>query len=197
MARVPGLRVIAGRLRGRRLVPPRWPGLRPTSDRLRETLFNVVGAECAGARVLDLCAGTGAVGIEAISRGAAHVTFVDEDARACDLIAANLASCGLGEGYTIVRASIEQVGTRPGGTYEVVFLDPPYAAPALERWTALAADRVSPAGVLVVEHDRRRELPAASGPLERVRVLRSGDSALSFYRRPAARAGGGGDRDVP
>ena len=99
------MRVIAGSLKGRRLTPPSWDGLRPTSDKLRETLFNIVAARTAGARVLDGYAGTGAVGIEALSRGAAQVTFVEHDRRAQALIAANLAHCGVTEGYAIIRAS--------------------------------------------------------------------------------------------
>src|SRR5688572_32354852 len=91
------LRVIAGSFKGRRLESPRWDGLRPTSDKLRETLFNVLAPRVAGARVLDAFAGTGAVGIEAMSRGAAHVTFVERDRRAQALIDANLARCGVRE----------------------------------------------------------------------------------------------------
>lgn len=180
-----GLRVIAGRLRGRRLAPPRWEGLRPTSDRLRETLFNVLGEACAGARVLDLCAGTGAVGIEAISRGAAHVAFVDADPRACALIASNLAGCGVAEGYTIVRASIERIRTQMDDGWDVVFLDPPYASDVLAEQVETAASLVAAGGVLVVEHGRRRDLAPLAGPLVRSRVLPSGDSALTFYRWPA------------
>src|SRR2546422_1372879 len=97
------MRVIAGRLRGRRLTPPTWEGLRPTSDRLRETLFNILATRIAGARVLDGFAGTGAVGIEALSRGAAHVTFVERDAKATALIEANLARCEVAPDTRSVR----------------------------------------------------------------------------------------------
>src|ERR1700709_133107 len=111
------MRVIAGTLKGRRLKAPGWDGLRPTSDKLRETLFNVLAPRIAGARVLDGFAGTGALGIEALSRGAAHVVFIEVDRRAQALIADNLARCGIVEGYTIVRASVSrglsQVRVRP------------------------------------------------------------------------------------
>jgi 16S rRNA (guanine(966)-N(2))-methyltransferase RsmD len=179
------VRIIAGRLKGRRLESPRWPGLRPTSDRLRETLFNVLGPLPAGTAVLDLAAGTGAVGLEALSRGAARVTFVEADGRACRLIARNLGRCGVGDGYTIVRSTIEAACEQLPGGYGVVFLDLPYADPALARSVEIAAAQVAPGGVLVVEHARRRGLPAAAGPLARVRELPAGDSALSFYRAPA------------
>src|SRR5919106_919858 len=98
---VVGMRVIAGRFKGRRLKNPSWEGLRPTSDKLRETLFNIVAPRIAGARVLDGFAGTGALGIEALSRGAAHVTFVEQDPRAVRLIEENLAACGVEADYTI------------------------------------------------------------------------------------------------
>jgi 16S rRNA (guanine966-N2)-methyltransferase len=181
------MRVIAGRLRGRRLEPPRWPGLRPSSDRLRETLFNVLGPSCAGARVLDLCAGTGAVGVEALSRGAAEVTFVDADPRACRLIARNLAHCGVTEGCVIVQSPLDRALAALRGGFDVVYLDPPYDDPSFDRWVTRAAGQVGEGGVLVVEHARRRALPARAGGLERTREVRSGDSVLSFYR-PALRA---------
>src|SRR5439155_5548449 len=100
------MRVIAGSLKGRRLKAPSWDGLRPTSDKLRETLFNIIAPRIAGARVLDGYAGTGALGIEALSRGARSVTFVERDRRAQALIAENLALCGITDGYAIIRASV-------------------------------------------------------------------------------------------
>src|ERR671935_2403849 len=98
------MRIIAGRFKGRRLKAPSWEGLRPTSDKLRETLFNILAPRIEGARVLDGYAGTGAIGIEALSRGAAHVTFVEHDRRAQMLIAENLAHCGVADGYVMMRA---------------------------------------------------------------------------------------------
>src|ERR671911_2217419 len=106
------MRVIAGELKGRRLKTPTWEGLRPTSDKLRETLFNVVAARVGEARVLDGYAGTGAVGIEALSRGAAHVTFVESDARAARLIERNLARCAVTERYAIIRARFTDAALR-------------------------------------------------------------------------------------
>src|SRR3954464_15685357 len=100
------MRVIAGTLKGRRLKAPTWDGLRPTSDKLRETLFNIVGARIDGGRVIDGYAGTGAVGIEALSRGAADVTFIESDRRATALVEANLALCGVERGYTIQQGDV-------------------------------------------------------------------------------------------
>jgi 16S rRNA (guanine966-N2)-methyltransferase len=121
----PQIRIIAGSLKGRRIAGPGWLGLRPTSDRLRESLFNVLADTVAGARVLDGFAGTGAVGIEALSRGAAHVTFVEQDPRAVDLIGENLTRCGVTGGYTILRADVATA--RTPAVFDLIFLDPPYA----------------------------------------------------------------------
>ncbi len=176
------MRVIAGTLKGRRLDAPDWPGLRPTSDKLRETLFNVLAPRIDGARVLDGYAGTGAVGIEALSRGAAHVTFVERDARAVGLIEANLRRCAVSDRYAIIREGFGTVPPRLGGhPFDIVFLDPPYGPTELASALAAAAALVAPGGVLVIEHARRDEAPARTGDLMKTRDLMSGDSALSFY----------------
>jgi 16S rRNA (guanine966-N2)-methyltransferase len=177
------VRIIAGRLRGRRLDAPTWPGLRPTSDKLRETLFNVLQHEVGGARVLDGFAGTGAVGLEALSRGAAHVTFVERDPRACSLIGDNLRRCGVMEGYTIVRSAFPGPVARAGGPFDLIVVDPPYDEPDLAAIVSAGAQRLTETGVLVLEHAARREQPEAAGGVSRLRVLTSGDSALAFYRR--------------
>jgi len=179
------LRVIAGALKGRRLKPPTWDGLRPTSDKLRETLFNILAPRIAGARVLDGYSGTGALGIEAISRGAARVTFVDNDRRAQALIADNLARCGVEGGYAIIRASvavaIDDLGAAPVEPFDIILLDPPYDDPQVDAVLAAGGEALAPAGVLVFEHGRRRAAPATAGRLVRVRQVTSGDSTLSFY----------------
>jgi 16S rRNA (guanine(966)-N(2))-methyltransferase RsmD len=178
------MRIIAGTLKGRRLQTPRWEGLRPTSDKLRETLFNVLAARVAGARVLDGYAGTGAVGIEALSRGAAHVTFVERDPRAAALVAENLARCGVSDGYAIIRESVEgALKSLRAGDFELMFLDPPYDADPrrLDAVLARAGDRLADAGVLVLEHARRQPTPEVAGRLARTRLIASGDSALSLY----------------
>ena len=181
------MRVIAGQYKGRRLRTPTWDGLRPTSDKLRETLFNILAPRIAGARVLDGYAGTGALGIEAISRGAARVTFVERDRRAQALIAENLAHCGVENGYAIIRATvaraIEELRAAPPDPFDVVLFDPPYEdAPGAVM--ASAGDLLASGGVLVLEHARRRASPAEAGRLVRVRQVASGDSALSFYSCP-------------
>src|SRR5437870_3843965 len=126
------MRVIAGDLKGRRLKAPSWEGLRPTSDKLRETLFNILASRVAGARVLDGYAGTGAIGIEAASRGAAHVTFVDSDRRAQALIAENMAHCGIADCCAIIRGTVARALDRlraERSTFDIAVFDPPYEQP--------------------------------------------------------------------
>jgi len=179
------MRVIAGSLKGRRLKAPTWEGLRPTSDKLRETLFNILAPRIAGARVLDGYAGTGALGIEAISRGAAFVTFADSDRRAQTLVAENLAHCGVTNGYAIIRATVARAIDEFGAaSLDIILLDPPYDDREVETVIATAGGVLAPGGVLVLEHARRRETPDAAGPLTRVRQVTSGDSTLSFYAWP-------------
>jgi 16S rRNA (guanine(966)-N(2))-methyltransferase RsmD len=174
------MRVIAGSLKGRRLKAPTWEGLRPTSDKLRETLFNVLAPRISGARVLDGYAGTGAVGIEALSRGAVQATFVDRDRRAQRLIADNVTAllppAGAG-GCAIIRPSFDRLGP-----FDIVFLDPPYDV-APDDALAGAAALVAPGGVLVLEHAKRRAAPESAAGLRRARQIVAGDSALSFYER--------------
>ena len=171
------MRVIAGDLKGRRLKTPKWEGLRPTSDKLRETLFNVVAARVPGARVLDFYAGTGAIGIEALSRGAAHVTFVDTDTRAQKLIDENLRHCGVTDRYVIIRTP----QSLPAESIDLAVLDPPYDVPDLTASIAAAEPLVAPGGLLVLEHARRVPAPEHVGRLRKSRDLVSGDSALAFY----------------
>jgi 16S rRNA (guanine966-N2)-methyltransferase len=161
--------------------------VRPTSDRLRETLFNVLAPRIEGARFLDLCAGSGAVGIEASSRGAAHVTFVDRSRKMCGLIESNLDLCGVPEDETeVVMAEaaefLRRAAARAEQPWDIAFFDPPYAtdyAPALAAFGAgtILADE----GILVVEHHHKNELKDALGGIRRWRILKQGDSALSFY----------------
>ena len=180
------MRIVAGAYRGRTLKSPAWDGLRPTSDRLRETLFNILGPAVRGARVLDGYAGTGAIGIEALSRGAAAVTFVDNDPRAVKLIAANLAALGVGDGAkpVIIRAGLADAVTRLGGqVFDLIILDPPYAHGAALEGLAAAGAIAAAETRVVVEHAARYAPPDAHAGLRRMRTVTAGDSALSFYER--------------
>jgi 16S rRNA (guanine966-N2)-methyltransferase len=177
------VRIIAGTLRGRRLATPAGRDVRPTSDSLRETLFNVLGTDVEGARVLDAFAGTGAVGLEALSRGAVHVTFVERDPRVIKIVEQNVSSCGVEKACAIIRDDFTTNAARRvmRESVDVAFVDPPYEIEKLDEIVHTAATLVAPAGQLVLEHARRRASPATAGRLQRVRVLTAGDSALSFY----------------
>jgi 16S rRNA (guanine(966)-N(2))-methyltransferase RsmD len=187
------MRVIAGTYKSRILKSLKGLALRPTSDRLRETLFNVLAPNIAGSRFVDLFAGTGAVGIEALSRGAAEVVFIESHAPAATLIRRNLESLGINTGVTVLAVDalrgLAMLAARKNSgipAFDHIFLDPPYAA--AEDYSRVleflgSADLLAPGGMAVAEHRRNFDLPEDPGALKRFRVLRQGDAALSFYRR--------------
>jgi 16S rRNA (guanine(966)-N(2))-methyltransferase RsmD len=176
------MRIIAGDYKGRRLKAPTWPGLRPTSDKLRETLFNVIAARIPAARVLDVFAGTGAIGLESLSRGAGRVVFIDADRRAAALIAENAERCGVTDRCAIIRDTAERAlaGVIAGGPFDVVMLDPPYDFEPLADVLGAATRQVAPDGLLVLEHASRRTAPTVAGA-HATRTIRSGDSALTLF----------------
>jgi len=187
------LRIIAGKYRGRNLKSPPSLEVRPTSDRLRETLFNVIAPRIQGARFLDLCAGSGAVGIEALSRGAAHVTLVDRSRKMAALTEANLTLCQVAkeersiihaEATDFLKQAARQIRGGKNEPWDIVFFDPPYAADYLEllrSFDAPTTGLLAETGLLIVEHHHKKELPDELGQLRRKRVLKQGDSALSFF----------------
>jgi len=185
------MRVIAGSLKGRRLKAPDWDGLRPTSDKLRETLFNILAPRIAGARVVDAYAGTGAVGIEALSRGAFDVIFIENHPPAAKLIRHNLDSLGIDFGATVLAVDalhgLELLSSRQKSRaipIEYVFIDPPYAS-ASDYTRVLdfldAAPFLAPGAIIIVEHRKNFDLPGQFGSLRRARVLKQGDAVLSFF----------------
>lgn len=174
--------MIAGRYKGRRLKTPTWDGLRPTSDKLRETLFNILAPRIEGARVLDGFAGTGAVGIEALSRGAAHVTFVEQDRRAVALIQANLTACGIEADYNVSQGDVGAALRNGSAPFDLILLDPPYELHPISPTLEAAAARLSADGLLVLERATRRE-PDVPATLMRVRDVKSGDSTLTLMKR--------------
>ena len=181
------VRVIAGSARGRRLATIRTLALRPTADRVRETLFNILGVDIEGAAILDLFAGSGAVGLEALSRGARQAMFVEVHEPACRLIERNLRLCGLYAHATLWNDDVLNVLTalkRRGQTFDLIFLDPPYRGSLVQDTLQLLGDGRLPRanGRVIAEHFFKRELPERYGGLRRVRVARFGDVALSFYR---------------
>ncbi len=191
------MRVIAGEYRRRTLVAPRGLDTRPTTDRLRETLFNVLAPRLAGASFLDLYAGSGANGIEALSRGAKRVVFVENAAPALASIRANLAALKLTTGYSVepqaVGPWLRRCAARSLPGFDILFLDPPYDyaaeyAATLELLGGETRALLAPGAIVVAEHRRSRRganevVPEdCYGSLERTRVLEQGDAALSFYK---------------
>jgi 16S rRNA (guanine966-N2)-methyltransferase len=179
------MRIIAGEFKGRRLKAPTWEGLRPTSDKLRETLFNIVATRVPGARVLDVFAGTGALGLESLSRGAASAVFIDSDRRASTLIAANAELCGARDRCVIIRDTAEAALRRPlaGDRFDLIVLDPPYEFEPVAQVLGATAAHLTPGGWIVLEHARRRAVADAVA-LRAVRTVLSGDSALTFFEAP-------------
>jgi 16S rRNA (guanine966-N2)-methyltransferase len=175
------MRVVGGEYGGRRLAAPRGRSTRPTSERTREAVFSMLG-DISGARVLDLFAGSGALGIEALSRGAAHATFVDSGPAAVTVIRRNLEQLGLGECALIAKLDVRALGP-VGEAYDLVFVDPPYPqanalGPLLAR--ELPA-RVTPGGRVVSESDRRSPLELG---LPMIRERRYGDTLIRIHQLP-------------
>ena len=162
--------------------------VRPTSDRLRETLFNVIAPRIEGARFLDLCAGSGAVGIEALSRGASEAIFVDKSRKLCALVEANLDLCRIPENETeVIQAEaidyLARSRKQKATPWDLVFFDPPYATDYLRVLELFGANSglLAEGSLVIVEHHHKNALPEKLGSIVRSRVLKQGDSALSFF----------------
>lgn len=180
------MRIIAGIYRGRVLKSPPDNKTRPTSDRLRETLFNVLAPRIDDeTRFLDLCAGTGAIGIEALSRGAAFVTFVDKSKKSCALIEENLDKLDVPENTTEVLGldADNFTGREHAAGWDIAFYDPPYEADYSIVFHEFGFGRtlLNDGGLLVVEHHTKKHIPDEVGSLRRWRILKQGESSLSFY----------------
>jgi 16S rRNA (guanine(966)-N(2))-methyltransferase RsmD len=181
------MKVLAGTLKGRRLQTPRGRTTRPTADQVRLALMDTLMPRLPGARVLDLFAGAGGVGLEALSRGAAQATFVERDAQALAALRANIATLGVEARARVergdVRAAIERL-EREGARFEIVFLDPPYdeplVTPTLDRLGATAL--VVPEGVVIAQHFTKEPPPATLGILTTFRTRRFGETTLTFFR---------------
>ena len=190
------MRVIAGTFRSRQLIAPRGRGTRPTSDRLRETLFNILAPRVAGCRFADLYAGTGAVGIEAISRGAEHVWFAERAEPALAAIRSNLKALRIERGFTVEErgtgALLERLAkaaesAKTGELLDLVYLDPPWEAEAEYEKTlqllgsARGRRLLAPGALVVAEHSSKSQLAERYGELVQTRTLKQGDAALTFY----------------
>lgn len=180
------MRVVSGAARGRRLRAPAGRRTRPTSDKVKEALFDLLSLEWSGRVVLDLFAGSGALGIEALSRGAKRAVFVEKDLVAVRSLRANLETCSMLDRAKVVKADVIRFLQRgsEGHRFDVILADPPYdkglamvCARAVGKGEWLEKD-----GVLVLEHSPREDLPESLGVLIRFKLRRYGDTCVSFYR---------------
>ena len=188
------MRVVAGTQKGRDIKNPQGWACRPTSARVREALFSILSDHVAGAQVLDLYAGTGAIGIESLSRGARHVVFVENQAKTAWLLRDNIERCGYTRQCIVLTRNVETFLTAPPAwheplTFDIVFADPPYQrtdlTQLLERLSL--SGTLAPDGRAILEHETRRPVPTRVGSLAQTRQARYGDTTLTFYqRRPEA-----------
>jgi len=180
------MRVIAGIYKGRRLKTLEGLSVRPTSDRLRETLFNILAPRIEGARFADLCAGSGAIGIEALSRGARHVTFIESSLKAARIISENLRNCGIREGYRVINRdalrALKNLASEQA-QFDIIYFDPPYNSeihtPVM--WIIEMHDLLAEDGVVIVEHRRQTPLLPNYDRLRPYRQVAQGDSLLTFF----------------
>ena len=185
------MRITGGSARGRKLTSPRSDLIRPTCDRVREALFNIIGDRIAGSRVLDLFAGTGAIGIEALSRGAASVLFVDQSMEAGRLIEANLRACIPRPRAAFLPLNLAttphlhplRAALTPGDRFDLVFMDPPYQKNLAQRVLAMVetADILAEGSLIVVEEHQRVSLPETVASLALIDHRRYGETGLWFY----------------
>jgi 16S rRNA (guanine966-N2)-methyltransferase len=179
------MRVIAGTARGVPLTAPRGSQTRPITDRVKETLFAILGDRVPDARVLDLYAGSGAIGIEALSRGAASAEFVERDRSALSVLRANLERTRLAEGASVHEADVERFLALAGGPWDLVVLDPPYEVRAIVAPLRALVPMLAPGASVVIKHFWRAETPGVEG-LAVVRQRRFGETMLTFLEAPDA-----------
>lgn len=181
------MRIISGHYKGRRLKTLEGLSIRPTSDRLRETVFNILAPVIDGARVADLCAGSGAVGIEALSRGATQVFFVDQSPKAAAIIRENLAHCTIADGFRIINrpvlTALRYFATEKL-TFDIIYFDPPYDSPLYDQVLREIASSslLDEDGIVLVEHRRNSPLQPNYDRLRPYREITHGETRLTFYK---------------
>lgn len=180
------MRIIAGAFRGRRLHTPRGDRIRPTIDRVREAIFNIIASEIADAKVLDLFAGTGAMGLEALSRGARRAVFVDQSPEAVRLIRANAELCGASGESQIIHDTVPSAVRRLAAKnelFDLIFIDPPYGKGHVEKTLVLLDDIAETGALIVAEHYVKDGPPAKLDVWTRIQERRYGDTLISIYCR--------------
>lgn len=182
MASGRGVRIAGGTARGMPLTEPRGVRLRPTSGLVREAIFNILGDRVTGAHVVDLYAGTGALGIEALSRGAAHATFVEGEAASVQAILQSLSRAGFKESATVIRGRLPAAMSKlDDAAFELVFLDPPYNDEGAEETLMGIPRLLAPGGMVVYEHGSRYNPPERPAGLQILERRVYGDSAIALY----------------
>ena len=178
------MRIITGRARGARLKTPKGLLTRPTSDRVKESLFSILGGRVVGRRVLDLFAGTGALGIEALSRGASECVFVDHSRQSIGLIKRNLAHCGAGEQARVLAGDYRKILAGLSGSFDIILMDPPYDKGLLDEAMRLVRehDLLAEDGVIICEHRKEEDLPEEIHGFVKQKERRYGIVKLSIYR---------------
>ncbi len=183
------MRVIAGTQKGRRLKTPTGKQIRPTSERVREALFSILGERIVQARVLDLCCGTGTIGLEALSRGARNVVFIDHDKQSLDILRENLKRCGNPVAATVMGGDAWKFSKQPQlhhyKPYDVIFVDPPYEHRKIHQLVVELGrnEMLAENGLMIVEHFWKTSLPQETDTLQHVRQARYGDTILTFFER--------------
>ncbi len=180
------MRITGGIGRGRRLTVPAGDRVRPTSDKVKQALFNILGDQVRGARFLDLFAGAGGIGLEALSREAGLVVFVDSARESLAAIRKNIEALGCAHRAIVIASRAESFLKRPSEPYDIIFLDPPYRMELAPLLRLIAeAGLLRHGGLVVAEHFKKQPSPEGAGPLERYREAVYGDTALAFYRTGA------------
>lgn len=179
------MRIISGARRGKKLIPPKDDRVRPTTDRVKEALFDIIQFEVPGKVFLDLFAGSGQVGLEAVSRGAKQAVFVDSSAESLDLVKKNLALTEFGSSAQVVKSDFSDFLHRTAMTFDIAFLDPPYELGLLQKALPVLAGRMADDGVIICEHPKGETLPESAGRFTITKTYTYGKTALTFYRMAA------------
>ena len=176
------MRGITGTCRGRRLLEPVGRDVRPTTDQVKEAMFNIIQFDVEGRKVLDLFAGTGQLGIEALSRGAADCLFVDSAKASCNVVLENIHATGFENEAQVMNAEYSSYLLRCTETFDIAFLDPPYRTGTLEKALTAVTPHMNRGGIVICEHPTDEELPETAGEFVRVRDYRYGKILLTAYR---------------